>query len=147
MKGTISHTADLFFIVFQTCWYIHNFKLLFVCFSTCCFSVTLQVGNRKLFKARTHFDGFDGSVFLFFFNHVSIMCPQNSRKGSCIGVHVMDLSDRCHLSRPWGVSLFTDSSPASQWPVQWTHCSPVEMLKPEASSVGLRTICGCGEHT
>lgn len=44
-------------------------------------------------------------VWVFFFYHVNIMCPQNSRKGSCICDCVMDFPDRCHLSRPWGGDL------------------------------------------
>lgn len=41
----------------------------------------------------------------FFFYHVNIMCPQNSRKGGCICDCVMDFPDRCHLSRPRGGDL------------------------------------------
>lgn len=100
-------TLDDFFFVFPNM-LTHPQLQTFVCLFFnllffCDVAQWVQFGDRKLFKALQRSDGFDGYVLVFCFYHVSIMCPQNSRKGSCD--HVMDFTDRCHLSRPWGENL------------------------------------------
>lgn len=86
IKGGISHQHFIYlFFLIKTCWHILKQVFQLAIFLWC---RTAHLGDRKL----VCFDGLD-----VYFALLSIMCPQNSRKGRCNGDHVMDFADRCHL--------------------------------------------------
>lgn len=95
--------------VFHTSWFFLYFLkhadasptsnfCMFVCFSTCYFSVALPGAGWQQEVPRGS-QALWWVLFVCLFFHVSIMCPQNSRKGSCVGGHVMDFS--------WSMSLIS----------------------------------------